>query len=69
MSPTFNESFRHPLRNRALGAPPSTPQFVTLPVSSFTSMKTQMWGFPQSTLVTAPFSVTGLLRSNSASKE
>ena len=50
MSPTFSESLRQPFRNRALGAPPSTPQFVTLPVSSLTSMKTQMWGLPQSTL-------------------
>ena len=68
-SPTFKESFVQPFRVSVLGGPPSHCHSCTVPSLLVTSMYTQMCGFAHSMLVTAPFSVTGLLASNSAAKE
>ena len=40
-----------------------------IPRANLTSMKSQAWGFRQSSLVSVPLSVTGFFWSNSAARE
>src|SRR5580693_6976257 len=65
-SPGFRTCLLIPLRSRTPGGPPENAQFVTVPVSSFTSTKNQMCGFVHSILVTTPVTLTGLSLSYSA---
>src|SRR3954466_15246185 len=67
--PAGSEFLFQPRRSNALGAPPSTIHFSTVPSSFFTSMWIHECGLIHSILVTVPFNVTGFLASNSAAKE
>src|SRR5947207_6455812 len=68
-SPTFTDSCVKPARFMALGEPSSHSHFSTVPLAFLTSMKSQAWGFRQSSLVSVPVSVMGFFWSNSAARE
>src|SRR5437868_4677971 len=63
------EALVKPRRKSVFGVPHSTPQLVTLPSASFTSIQIQECGLIHSILVTVPRSLSGVFESNSAAKE
>src|SRR5688572_14024511 len=65
-SPGCRVSDRHPLCCRSMGLSSSTAQFSTWPRASLTFTYTCTCGFAQSTSVTMPVSVVGLVSSNLA---
>src|SRR6516164_7018204 len=67
--PAGREFLVQPRLSKALGGPPSIIQLTTCPSGPLTSRWIHTWGLIQSILLTVPRSLTGLLASNSASKE
>ena len=66
--PTGKLAFVMPFRKRLLGGPPSIPQLTTLPSLLFTSSQIHEWGLTNSTLVTTPTRLIGLVSSKAAEK-
>src|SRR5215475_14323686 len=69
MSPALMEFFVQPFLSKIAGGPSSISQFATLPSEPFTSINRRACGLIQSSLVSEPVRLMGLLASNSAAKE
>src|SRR5262245_60184302 len=69
VSPILSEFRVQPFLINIAGGPSSTSQLMILPLWSFTSTKKRACGLIQSTFVTGPVIVLGLLRSYCAAKE
>src|SRR5437588_7416304 len=69
VSPILMAFLVQPFLSNIAGEPSSISQFSSLPLASFASTKMRAWGLIQSSFVTGPLSVIGLLRSYCAANE